>query len=155
MKVVPPMDAIFSKRIMFSTPLSAASTAADSPDADLQARLELLAQEIDEEISRLDAAQSKELIGAFVSELFLSLARQSQREDRRQKVVEGIAAAKAKGVKFGRARIPLPDNFDEYRQAWRDGEISLQAAANACGMHEATFRRAVQRREEAAVRAAP
>lgn len=131
------------------------STPADSLRADLQVRLEYLAKEIGEEISALDAAQGKELIGAFVSELFLSLARQGQREERRQKAVEGIAAAKAKGVKIGRSRTPLPDNFDAYRQAWRDGELSLQAAADACGMHKATFRRAAQREEETAISAAP
>lgn len=127
--------------------------AADS--ADIQARLECLAREISEDVSALDAEESKELIGAFVSELFLALAKQSQREERRQKVVDGIAAAKAKGVKFGRARTPLPDNFDECRQAWRDGELSLQEAADFCGMNRDTFRRAVRRREEPADCAAP
>lgn len=128
-------------------------TPADS--ADLRERLECLAKEIDEEISALDAAQSKELIGAFVSELFLSLARQRQREERRQKQAAGIAAAKAKGVKFGRARTPLPDNFDECRQAWRDGELSLREAADSCGMGKATFQRAVVREERTASCAAP
>ena len=115
-------------------------TPADS--ADLRERLECLAKEIDEEISALDAAQSKELSGAFVPELC-------------QKQAAGIAAAKAKGVKFGRARTPLPDNFDECRQAWRDGELSLREAADSCGMGKATFQRAVVREERTASCAAP
>ena len=114
-----------------------------------------MAKEIESNISELDSAQSKELIGGFVSELFLSLAKQSQREERRKKQAKGIAAAKARGVKFGRPQTPLPDDFDKCRQAWRDGKLSMQAAAESCGMEKTTFQRAAQRTEQSVSCAAP
>ena len=76
------------------------NTEEDSASGSLQIRLKCLAKEIESNISKLDSAQSKELIGDFVSELFLSLAKQSQREERRKKQASGVAAAKARGVKF-------------------------------------------------------
>ena len=68
----------------------------------VQEKLRLLAEEITEDLSRLESAQSKELLSDFVSELFLSMAKQDQQAVRRQKQAEGIAAAKARGVRFGR-----------------------------------------------------
>ena len=78
------------------------------------------------------------------------MAEQSRKEERRQKQAEGIAAAKAKGVRFGRPGKPLPDNFDEARRAWRKGELSLQQAADLCGIPRGTFYNAVVRREQTA-----
>ena len=115
----------------------------------LQARLKALAEEISTELAQLESEQSKELLSDFVSQLFLSAADQSRREGRRQKQAEGIAAAKAKGVRFGRPAAPLPDNFDQLRQAWRSGQMSLQQAASACGMVRTSFQRAVARMEQA------
>lgn len=66
-----------------------------------QSRLQQLAREVMSEISKLDPSCSKELLGVFVSELFLLVAEQGCREVRRQRQAEGIAAAKAKGVHFG------------------------------------------------------
>ena len=138
-------------RLMIDAPHKAKVVRGAAMDAkELQMRLQCLAQELDDEIATLNSDQSKELIGAFVSELFLSLARQSQREERRQKAAESVAAAKAKGVKLGQSRVPLPDNFDVCRQAWRSGELTLQAAADSCGMVRTTFQRAVQRQERRA-----
>ena len=116
---------------------------------ELQAKLQRLAREISSDLDALESVQSKELLSDFVSQLFLSAADQSRREGRRQKQAEGIAAAKAKGVRFGRPAAPLPDNFDQLRQAWRSGQMSLQQAASACGMAKATFYNAALRREEA------
>ena len=118
-------------------------------EEELQAKLKELTAEIVSDLSALDAAHSKELLGDFVSDLFVALAEQRRREERRQKQAEGIAAAKAKGVRFGRTAAPLPDNFDQLRQAWRSGQMSLQQAASACGMAKATFYNAALRREEA------
>ena len=53
--------------------------------------------------------------------------------------------AKAKGVRFGRPAKPLPDNFDEMHQAWRNGQMTLGQAANACGMPESSFYNAAVR----------
>ncbi|MCI8304812.1 MAG: hypothetical protein HFF52_09335 [Lawsonibacter sp.] len=116
----------------------------------LQARLKALAEEISTELAQLESEQSKELLSDFVSELFLSAADQRQKKERRQRQAEGIAAAKAKGTRFGRTAKPLPDNFDELHQAWRDGELTLSKAATVCGMTRTTFYNAAMRKEQAA-----
>ena len=117
---------------------------------ELRGQLKELAQEIVSSLSGLDPEQSRELLGGFVSDLFLSVAEQSRKEERRQKQAKGIAAAKAKGIRFGRPGKPLPDNFDEARRAWRAGELSLQQAADLCGIPRGTFYNAVVRREQTA-----
>ena len=117
---------------------------------ELRGQLMEVAQEIVSSLSGLDPEQSRELLGGFVSDLFLSVAEQSRKEERRQKQAEGIAAAKAKGIRFGRPGKPLPDNFDEARRAWRAGELSLQQAADLCGIPRGTFYNAVVRREQTA-----
>lgn len=114
----------------------------------LRAELKELAKEITASLSALDVSSGKELLGDFVSELFFDLAEQQRREDRRQKQAEGIAAAKARGVRFGRAAKPVPDNFDELHRAWREGQISLKKAAETCGMARGTFYNIAMRREE-------
>ena len=116
----------------------------------VQAELKKMAKKILSELSVLESAQSKELLSDFVSELFLGVAQQSQREERRKKQAEGIAAAKARGVRFGRTAKAVPDNFDTVCQAWRDGELSLQQAADACGIARGTFYGMAARREQAA-----
>ncbi|MBD5160708.1 MAG: hypothetical protein HDT14_01515 [Oscillibacter sp.] len=113
-----------------------------------RARLDALAREISSDLSRLESDDRKELLSDFVSNLFLATAEQTRREERRQKQAEGIAAAKAKGVRFGRTAKPLPDNFDEVHRAWRDGEISLTQAAEACGLVRGTFYGIAVRREQ-------
>lgn len=114
-----------------------------------QERIRELAQEVLTEISALDPSHSKELLGSFVSELFLSVAEKERRDVRRQQQAEGIAAARERGVKFGRSRKPLPENFETYHAAWRDGQMSLREAASACGMSHVTFRSAALRVESA------
>ena len=116
-----------------------------STELDMQAQLRSLAREVAAGIAESDPAHSRELLSAFVSELVLAVADQSQREERRQKQAEGIAVAKAKGVRFGRPAKPLPDNFDEMHQAWRNGQMTLGQAANACGMPESSFYNAAVR----------
>ena len=114
----------------------------------VQEKLRLLAEEITEDLSRLESAQSKELLSDFVSELFLSMAKQDQQAVRRQKQAEGIAAAKARGVRFGPSRKPLPENFSENYRAWQSGEMTLAQAAETCGMTRASFYRAVDRMKQ-------
>lgn len=63
---------------------------------------------------------------------------QYQGSERRQ--AEGIAAAKMRGVRFGRPPSPLPENFHEIYQQWKNGKITGLAAAKACGMPMSTFR---------------
>ena len=115
----------------------------------LQTKLKELAEEISSELAGLDDEQSKLLLSDFVSDLFLATAERRRREERRRRQAEGIAAAKARGVRFGRTGKALPDNFDERRRAWRGGEMNLQQAADACGMPQGTFYGIVKRREQA------
>ena len=120
-----------------------------SEDEMLQEQVRRLAQEVLSEISELEPSRSKEILGAFVSELFLSVAEQERRQMRRERQAEGIAAAKARGVRFGRTGMPAPENFDRLHQAWRNGEMSLQQAANACGISKGTFHGMAVRKEKA------
>ena len=101
----------------------------------VQEKLRLLAEEITEDLSRLESAQSKELLSDFVSELFLSMAKQDQQAVRR-------------GVRFGPSRKPLPENFSENYRAWQSGEMTLTQAAETCGMTRASFYRAVDRMKQ-------
>lgn len=126
------------------------STAIKAEDKEPKSRLQQLAREVMSEISELDRPRSEELLGVFVSELFLLSGEQRRRETRRQKQSEGIAAAKAKGVRFGPQPRNLPEGFEELRRAWRNKEISLKRAAELCGIPKSTFRDAAVRVEMAA-----
>lgn len=98
----------------------------------------------------LDTRQGRDLTGTLIADIVLQLlsyVAQTERESIRQRQAEGIAAAKARGVRFGRDRRSLPENFEEARRAWRDGRISLRIAAEACGMPKSTFREAAIRAE--------
>ena len=77
----------------------------------------------------------------------LSYVAQTERENIRQRQAEGIAAAKAKGVRFGRRPRDLPDGFEELRKAWREKRITLREAASTCGIPKTTFHRAALRVE--------
>ncbi len=116
--------------------------------AQIQAKLKELAEEISSDLSRLESAQGKELLSDFVSELFLSMAKQDQQAVRRQKQAEGIAAAKARGVRFGPSRKPLPENFAACYEAWQRGQMTLTQAAETCGITRSAFYRAIDRMKE-------
>lgn len=91
----------------------------------------------------LDTRRGKDLMGTFLSDIVLqvlSFAAENERMNIRQRQAEGIAAAKAKGVRFGRIPRPLPENFHAVYQRWRRGEITGTAAAKECGMPLSTFR---------------
>ncbi len=85
----------------------------------------------------LDTARDKDLLGTLIGDLvlqLLSFVAQNERDNIRQRQAEGIAAAKARGVKFGRPEKNLPDNFDELYDKWRQGEISTEELSESCGM---------------------
>lgn len=90
----------------------------------------------------LDTRRGKDLMGTFLSDIVLqvlSFVAENERTNIRQRQAEGIAAAKARGVKFGRPALPYPDNFREIHRDWRNKKITLRQAANACGMPIGTF----------------
>lgn len=91
----------------------------------------------------LDTRRGKDLLGTFISDLvlqLLSFVAENERTNIKQRQAEGIAAAKAKGIRFGRPPKPLPDNFHEAYQRWKQGEITGTAAAKECRMPLSTFR---------------
>lgn len=90
----------------------------------------------------LDTRRGKDLMGTFLSDIVLqvlSFVAENERSNIKQRQAEGIAAAKAKGVRFGRPRKVLPENFNETYKSWKDGKITGVAAANACNMPVSTF----------------
>lgn len=90
----------------------------------------------------LDTRRGKDLMGTFLSDIVLqvlSFVAENERMNIRQRQAEGIALAKAKGVRFGRPPKPLPENFGEVYQKWKNREITGVEAANACDMPMSTF----------------
>lgn len=90
----------------------------------------------------LDTRREKNLLGTFISDIVLALlsyVAENERANIRQRQAEGIAAAKARGVKFGRPPLPMPDNFYQVHKDWRNGKISLEQAGKACNMSPKTF----------------
>lgn len=90
----------------------------------------------------LDTRRGKDLMGTFLSDIVLqvlSFVAENERSNIRQRQAEGIAAAKARGVKFGRPSKPLPPNFCQAHQDWRSKKLTLKEAASACSMPVSTF----------------
>ena len=91
----------------------------------------------------LDTRRGKDLLGTFISDLvlqLLSFVAENERTSIKQRQAEGIAAAKAKGIRFGRPPKPLPDSFHDAFHRWKQGEITGTDAAKECGMPLSTFR---------------
>ena len=102
----------------------------------------VLTKEKGVDIVVLDMRRGKDLMGTFLSDIVLqvlSFVSENERTNIRQRQAEGIAAAKARGVRFGRPPLPLPENFQEVYRAWRGKQITLKQAAQACQMPEGTF----------------
>lgn len=92
----------------------------------------------------LDTRNGKDLMGTFIADLvlqILSFVAQNERENIKKRQAQGIEAARAKGVAFGRPAIQLPKNFGQVVQAWERQEIDIQQAISLCKMSEATFYR--------------
>ena len=90
----------------------------------------------------LDTRRGKDLLGTFVSDLVLqvlSFAAENERANIRQRQAEGIAAAKARGVRFGRPARRMPPEFSEACRRWRSRELTLAEAAEACALPRSTF----------------
>ena len=92
----------------------------------------------------LDTRQSRDLTGVLIADIVLQLlsyVAQTEREFNRQRQAEGIAAAKARGVHFGRKFKDRGENYETVMAAWHRGEISGRAAARELGVAHGTFQR--------------
>lgn len=96
----------------------------------------------------LDTRNGKDLMGTFIADLvlqILSFVAQSERENIKKRQAQGIVAAKAKGVKFGRPEIPLPDDFDNYMKKWKTGQITTSEILKMTKLSKSTFYRKVKK----------
>ena len=92
----------------------------------------------------LDTRRGKDLMGTFLSDIVLqvlSFVAENERINIRQRQAEGIAAAKARGVRFGRPPIDMPEHFEKTVYLWEEKKINIQEALERCGMSESTFYR--------------
>lgn len=92
----------------------------------------------------LDTRREKNLLGTFIADLVLqvlSFVAQNERESIRKRQAEGIAAAKARGVRFGRPIKKPPENFAMLVKLWEQGKIPLSVVLTKTGLKEATFYR--------------
>ena len=90
----------------------------------------------------LDIRQSRDLTGTLIADIVLQLlsyVAQTEREFIRQRQAEGIAAAKARGVHFGRLAMPVPENFPEVFMEWSKKELSSRTAGKKLGVSQTTF----------------
>ena len=92
----------------------------------------------------LDTRNGKDLMGTFIADLvlqILSFVAQNERENIKKRQAEGIAAAKARGVTFGRPTVAAPEEFAKIIRAWEKKQLSMTDALKQCGMSESTFYR--------------
>lgn len=90
----------------------------------------------------LDTSMNRDLTGTLIADIVLQLlsyVAQTERESIRQRQAEGIAAAKARGVKFGRPCAVPPENFPEIHQQWKEKKVSSRTAARILGVSQPTF----------------
>lgn len=98
----------------------------------------------------LDTTVGKDFLGTFVSDLvlqILSFAAEQERSFIRQRQTEGIAAAKAKGIKFGRPKKPLPANFEELYERYLHNEPITRLAKDCPEISESTLRLRIYERQ--------
>jgi DNA invertase Pin-like site-specific DNA recombinase len=92
----------------------------------------------------LDTRKGKDLLGTFIADIvlqILSFVAQTERENIKRRQAQGIAAAKARGVMFGRPRLESPNDFTDLIKDWENGTVSTSEALKRCGFSEATFYR--------------
>ena len=90
----------------------------------------------------LDTRQYKDLMGTFIADLvlgILSFVAQSERENIRKRQAQGIAAARARGIKFGGTTIKPPENFAELVKQWERGKLPFAEVLKQTGLKQATF----------------
>lgn len=117
--------------------------------AEIQNQWRMLTKEIGIDICvidmpLLDTRNGKDLMGTFIADLvlqILSFVAENERENIRRRQEQGIAAAKKRGVRFGRPETQIPDNFGEIVKKWENGQIKFDDAIQECNMSQATFYR--------------
>lgn len=95
----------------------------------------------------LNSKDDQDLTSTVIADIVLQLlsyVAQTEREFIRQRQAEGIAAAKNRGVQFGRKAKPRPDNFPELKRAWINKELSAREAAKQLEITHSTFLRWVK-----------
>ena len=119
---------------------------------DIQKQWRILTKEIGIDICvidmpLLDTRNGKDLMGTFIADLvlqILSFVAQNERENIRKRQAQGIAAAKAKGVRFGRPEVPMPDDFGVHLSKWEKGLITTSEILKLTGFSKSTFYRKVR-----------
>ena len=94
------------------------------------------------DMPRLDTRKGKDLTGTLIADIVLQLlsyVAQTEREFIRQRQREGIEIEKANGVHFGRKAMIRPQNYDEVKSAWQNGELSGRKAAKLLGVSHTSF----------------
>ena len=94
------------------------------------------------DMSLLDTRRNKDLLDTVISDVvlqLLSFGAENERENIRQRQAEGIAAAKARGVRFGRPPKKIPDNFGDLVRKWERKQISTADILRLCAMSRSTF----------------
>ena len=119
---------------------------------DIQKQWRILTKEIGIDICvidmpLLDTRNGKDLMGTFIADLvlqILSFVAQNERENIKKRQAQGIAAAKAKGVKFGRPEVPTPDGFGTHLSKWEKGQITTSEILKLTGLSKSSFYRKVR-----------
>ncbi|MEG2087842.1 MAG: recombinase family protein [Angelakisella sp.] len=100
----------------------------------------------------LDTTNCKDLLGTFISDIvlqLLSFVAENERDNIRRRQAEGIAAAKARGIRFGQPVKQLPDNFPELYQLWKQSTLTIDQLAAQCAMARSTTYRRIRLYEQA------
>ncbi|MCI8506866.1 MAG: recombinase family protein [Lachnospiraceae bacterium] len=116
---------------------------------EIQEQWRILTKEIGIDICVLDmpllnTRNGKDLMGTFIADLvlqILSFVAQNERENIRKRQAEGIAAARERGIQFGRPRLKAPNDFGVIVKQWENKGISIEEVQEQCGMSRATFYR--------------
>lgn len=116
---------------------------------DIQEQWRILTKEIGVDLAvidmpLLDTRKGKDLMGTFIADLVLQIlayVAESERENIRKRQAQGIAAAKARGVRFGRPECKLPEDFGKILKEWERKRLSTEEVLKHCGISESTFRR--------------
>ena len=90
----------------------------------------------------LDTRKYKDLMGTFIADIVLqvlSFVAQNEHENIRKRQAEGIKSAKLRGVKFGRPRKPMPDNFGDLVHRWKRRQIKTETLLKLCNISRATL----------------